>query len=420
MALTGDWTDHYGDAAQSRFSLPDGVPGIETLGLDDHLVCYLCGFYRTSKADPRSRVYTVNGVDIAVTVGKGGRVVAHTIEHRLKNAPEEFELRHAILRWLDEHAPFEKRVLPLISFGPLHRASSAHVAEHRLYPHLVMVGSTASRANDMHSPSLPGGYTHPHLFVNVFELRFHYEWPISIADQYVTEAQRFVGYFYGKHVTSGQMTPIATRDDGDHDLSVTLTNEDWVDPIEFPDDCLFCERMTDEDIERRVAAFQWEIDKESSGRIAQHGGPIHNNYEDSPEERVRYHAAIAAHAVEHPELWRPFPLINLPHRLKLALCIRWNHVVRDWLRSDPRYVYKDGHYSALWTERLGGIDQTATRSEAYSGIEQMTMQGRDFHVPSLLDMVGNFADAAELAPGIHHGLAAGESETLTERDLWYE
>lgn len=335
--------------------------------LDERLGCYVCTFYEAQgKGDARTTVYTVNGTEVVVGIGKGGRLVAHTKEHRpLKGTPEEFEFRQALLRWIEDNVPLERRVLPLLSFGPLHKASSAHSAEYRLYPNVVTVAADTAQAERLYDPIGDAKYRHPHLFANIFELQAHFEWPLRVADAYVHVAQEFVGYFYGKHVTSEQMRNIGTDERGDYDSSVKLTDSEWVEPFDIEDDCPMCQRMTDRSVEERVAGFQWELDKESQSRTAQNGGPRHADYDMTPEGRAEYHAAVDAHLAAHPQNWRPFPLIKLPHRLKRLLCIRWNHVVRDWLTEDPRYSYKDGHYYVIWVERIGGYDQRPTRSDSY-------------------------------------------------------
>lgn len=351
------------------------VEPTSTVPIVSESVCYLCQYYDGTKDFSQFHwtVYTVNGTEIVVGVGKGGRVVAFTREHRpIKSTPEKFELRQAILRWFNEWVPLRREVLPLLQFGAMQRFSTAHTAEYRLYPHVMTIaGGGEKRAEELYDPTIAGptitgiAYRHPSLFVNVFELQQHYEWPTKIADEYVRVAQRFVGYFYGKHVTAGQMGLMMTDERGDYDSSVTLTEEDWVEPFEMEDDCQLCKRMTDKSVEERVAAFQWELDKEAGARISASGGPRHTEYGVSAEARREYHAAVDLHLKEHPELWCPIPLIKLPQRVQRALCIQWNHVVRDWLQSDPRYCYSNGQYYVVWTERIGGFDPRPTRSDMY-------------------------------------------------------
>jgi hypothetical protein len=351
----------------------------------------------------------VHGTEVVVGVGKGGRVVAYTKEHRpVRVTPEIFEFRQAILRWVEEHVPLTRRVLPLINFGDLKRASTAHTAEHRLYPYVLAVASGGvDMAARLYGPVSSGEYTHPLLFSNIFELQHHQEWPIRVADDYVHVAQEFVGYFYGKHVIAGQMTSLEASERGDIDPSVKLTDEDWVTPFELEDDCALCVRMTDEDVERRVAAFQWEIDKESQGRTSAQGGPKHTDFDETPEGRAEYHRRVKQH-VAATGVWAPFPLIDLPHELKRTLCIKWNHVVRDWLASDPRYCYKDGYYYVVWTERLGGIDTTPTRSDSY---------GADLTQA----WYSTAATAAALGAALFHvSQSANPDEPFDARDIWLE
>jgi hypothetical protein len=340
---------------------------------NERLGCYVCLFHENElRGDARSRVYTVNGTEVVVGIGKGGRLVAHTKEHRpLKSTPEVFEFRQALLRWIDEHLPLDRRVLPLLTFGPMSRASNAHTAEHRLYPPVLTIASegveNCERLYDPTGDAKDGKYVHPHLFANVFELIAHLEWPLRVADAYVNVAQQFAGYFWGKNVTAGQMKTVSTDERGEKDSSVVMTDETWVEPIELVDDCPMCQRMTDESVEERVEGFQWEINKESRSL-------------------------------------KPLPLNTLPHRLKLTLCVMWNHVVRDWLKEDPRYCYADGHYYVVWTERLGGIDPRPTRSDSY---------GATTYAAAMAQAAGVMWTPPSPPPPI-------PEEPMDERDIWNE
>lgn len=354
---------------------------METTNAAEHLECQVCVWHNgTIRDDPRTRTYQYGRIEVVVGVGKAGRVVAYTKRHDPVELPEAFEFRDALLQWLHEHTPFRTDVLPLLTFGALQHASAMHQLEYRMYPPLTAMssygayGGGVQNVNRLYASPGERECPHPHFFTNVFELQSQYEWPVRVADDYVDVAQRYVGYFYGKQVISGQMMPIVEDKDTKYmvDSSVKKLESDWVEPFVMEDDCPMCQRMTDESVEERVAGFQWEIDKEAGGRSASIGGPKSGDYADSAGGRAQYHDALDLFLAEHPEIWRPFPLIRLPHEVKRKLCIEWNHVVRDWLDDDPRYCYRDGHYYVVWVERIGGLDQRPTRSDTYGSGEAMS------------------------------------------------
>lgn len=313
--------------------------------------------------------------DIVTGIGKGHRLVALAKRHHPVGAPEVFEMRHALIEWLTVNADFSPLVLPLVEFGPLHKASAMHPLEHRLYPKVqAVIGDGFERTDRLYIPlgsdAMPY-VEHPLLLTNVFELSDYHEWPLRVADEYVSKAQEYVGYFYGRRVISGQMQQIRTDERGQYDASVVLTDEAWSEPFVIEDDCIFCQRMTDETVEERVAGFQWEIDKESSSTVSSVSNTEfrHSDFPATAEGRAEYHARIEqlAGTPGVGEFWRPFPLIRLPHEVKRKLCIEWNHIVRDWLAGDQRYCYVDGNYYVIWTERIGGLDTEPTRSDTYGG-----------------------------------------------------
>lgn len=357
-----------GNADTDRFALPL---------LEWNENCYVCTFYlQEVKKDDRTEHFKIDGVDVIVGIGKGSRLVAHTLHHQPQHTPDEYKLRQALWLWIDKYVPFERKVLHLLQFGDIKKAQDKiPPSESRLYPPVVAVTSMGlSGAERLYNPTYvtPTTTPHPILMANVFELAHHFEWPLWVADQYVAVAQTYAGYFWGKKVTSAQMTPITDDEEGyARDTSVKMLDEDWVEPFDIEDDCPFCQRMTDESVEQRVAAFQWEIDKEVSARMRVRQGPSHSAFDETPDGRVAYHAEVDQHLTENPDLFRPLPLIRLPFRLKRLLCIQWNHVVRDWMHNDPRYAYKDGHYYALWTERLGGPYTLSTKSDYYGNISTL-------------------------------------------------
>lgn len=170
--------------------------------------------------------------------------------------------------------------------------------------------------------------------------------PQRIADAHALAAQQYAGWFYGHPVQTDQY-PEAIAGSVHVDES-----KPWREPNEVSDDCLFCERLTDEEAERRVLAFQAAIDKECVNRFYTHYHKWRsvNNLSDSAPTRRRYvEEFVDAPPTEVSDyraldergwLMKPLPMHELPLRLKRKLCIAWNHIYLDWMASyDPPLLY---------------------------------------------------------------------------------
>lgn len=121
----------------------------------------------------------------------------------------------------------------------------------------------------------------------------------ELADEWAIVAQKYAGYFYGHPTRAGQFgKPDAGK------LYIDYEAE-WEDPIVFPDDCEFCQVLTEDRIESRIRGFQESIDIEVRGRQA-------------PEALY---------------------MTDLPFYLKKRLCIEWNHLLRDFLADRPFLEY---------------------------------------------------------------------------------
>jgi hypothetical protein len=300
------------------------------------------------------------GIDrnIIVGIGPHGRVIAIASKH-LEDSSDlviDWDLRQAAIRWLDDHGiAQDPRIRPFISFGKLEYHSESNIHDSNFYPPLAGVSPSLPAANDRNFKlTSPEDSPHPHVFVNVFILRFHTELPIPLVDEYARVAQVYAGALIGKKVRVSQMGRTFIDDDGyKRDNTVEIVG-DWEEPFVIEDDCLFCRTMTEESIERRVAGFQWQMDREANNALSQQG-------DESPEGRRK-----VAELFKDAKSLIPAPLIYLPFHLKYKMCIEWNHVVRDWMQEDPRYSYAKGRYFVVWTERLGGPCMKQTRSYPYS------------------------------------------------------
>ncbi len=217
---------------------------------------------------------------------------------------------------------------------------------------------------------------------NVFAITDHFRWPMTVADRMTEMAQKMVGYFTGKDVRVKQMGGIKTTERGEVDLTTEVSNVDWTPPFEVADECVFCLKMTDESVMDRVAGFQWALDKEVAGRFGAGLGkatttPKHYEHDDTHEQRQEYHDQLVAFYAEHPLLFGVIPLIDLPLELKRTLCIQWNHIVRDHLKADPRFIYREEDGMYFWmavrhdtddvTKRL--IPEEKTRSNTSGSAE---------------------------------------------------
>lgn len=172
------------------------------------------------------------------------------------------------------------------------------------------------------------------------------EFPQSLADQHTLIAQRYAGYFVGHPYRAAQQRvgPDAIRVD---------TSTPWREPMVTADHCDFCRSLTDDEAVRRVAGYQHAIDIEvlrphALAYATWLGSSAHR--EDAatpgaPKPRGSTTSAADRRAFieTHRELLQiqPFPMIELPLRLKRKLCIEWNHLYRDWMHDNP-----DIHYDA--------------------------------------------------------------------------
>lgn len=190
----------------------------------------------------------------------------------------------------------------------------------------------------------PGTSEHGYVASNIFELLAHAEIPQRVADEVTCAAQRMVGYFYGTHITAAQMLlPENLGTAMQYDPSAMSTGEMWTEPFEPGDECVFCQRTTDESIVERLDSFQYEIDKES-------GADYRLLQTLSRAEKQAIRAELRA-AIGTGRTFVPFDLTLLPQHLQRTLVIQWNHIFLRWLQRDLRYRYNSGHYYVVCSQR---------------------------------------------------------------------
>lgn len=170
------------------------------------------------------------------------------------------------------------------------------------------------------------------------------ELPQTLADEHTLIAQRYAGYFVGHPYRAAQQRV------GPDAISVD-TAKAWKEPSVTADDCVFCRRLTDDDAVRRVAGYQHAIDIEvlrphalayatwlgSSTRLSE----APNDGDEKPRGLNASAADRRAFIQTHCDILQiqPYPMVNLPLRLKRKLCIEWNHMYRDWMRGHPDIRY---------------------------------------------------------------------------------
>lgn len=161
--------------------------------------------------------------------------------------------------------------------------------------------------------------------------------PQSLVDDIALAAQTYAGYLVGHPYRVTQFPALRK--------STVDKSKPWREPASLPDDCIFCVRMSDEDVIRRIEGFQGQIDKEVLRAKSAHyyqwlqakeGVPEPDGWSESDANRrafvlLRQNVPTA----NRPKGWRekPFPLVDLPMRLKRKLCITWNHIYVDWMKE---------------------------------------------------------------------------------------
>jgi hypothetical protein len=169
--------------------------------------------------------------------------------------------------------------------------------------------------------------------------------PQELADEHTLAAQRYAGFFIGHPYRNPQMQRL---EPSDIDRSRV-----WKEPNVVADKCIFCSRLTDEEAERRIAGFQYQIDIEATRAKAVHFQKwLESGSSDVPEpdeagsmaNRRRFCELFQDMPTERrPTGWKtkPLPLVKLPLRLKRKLCVEWNHIYLLWMKeNDLQYDFE--------------------------------------------------------------------------------
>src|SRR3990167_633556 len=197
----------------------------------------------------------------------------------------------------------------------------------------------------------------------------------TIADKITLIAQYYAGYFIGHPYRFDQQKVYRIVDEGQQGIHVS--KKLWKGPTIQRDNCQFCERTTDEEVKRRVAGFQHQIDieilrnktrhynewlKSNSPDIQDwHVSAINSVDENNNATRELILVGTADSAAnrrkfielfqnkplvtytgqQRPDGWahKPIPLVDLPLRLKRKMVIEWNHIYRDFLTENPDIGY---------------------------------------------------------------------------------
>jgi hypothetical protein len=164
--------------------------------------------------------------------------------------------------------------------------------------------------------------------------------PQELADEHTLIAQHYAGFLVGHPYRNDAQSWIITVD----------RKHRWKEPAQVADECIFCVRLTDDEAVRRVAGYQHQLDIESTrGKGRHYDSWINSGDERIPEPSNGVWSHSAANLRRFVELFqdvprpersqplgwrtRPFPMIDLPLRLKRKLCIEWNHVYLRWMQE---------------------------------------------------------------------------------------
>lgn len=196
--------------------------------------------------------------------------------------------------------------------------------------------------------------------------------PQEVRDEHALVAQTYAGFLVGHPVRAARYT---TPLPGSVNIDKTRP---WVEPNPMPDDCIFCQRLTDDEAVRRVAGFQAAIDKEVLGRKwshfsrwAQEHGHTVATPSNAPANHPLWRAFIEEQqyvprqtqsGVPRPHGWetKAASIVSLPLRIKRKMCIDWNHVYTRWMAAeglsydfDKREFYKTIEDLEQWNDFIG-------------------------------------------------------------------
>ena len=176
----------------------------------------------------------------------------------------------------------------------------------------------------------------------------------EVADEITMAAQYYAASLVGHPYRSAQfgVVPGVSKSTIDY-------KRVWRARNVLPDNCIFCEAMTEESVEQRVLGFQAQIDKEVVRSKWIHyidwiardkDVPEHNRASSAKNHRAFVELRQGVKTKKRPQGWnqRPFPLIDLSREHKTKLCITWNHIYIAWMEKDElRYDFDRKEFFSL-------------------------------------------------------------------------
>ena len=161
--------------------------------------------------------------------------------------------------------------------------------------------------------------------------------PQSVADEITMAAQYYAGSLVGHPFRSTQYgTAFKVKVD---------KLRAWSPRAILKDDCIFCQRTTNEDVHRRIDGFQAQIDIEvMRNKIGYLVAWVKDDV-DVPEPRDTSSKKNRRRFIElrqdvktekRPQGWnmKAFPLVNMAMQYKRKLCYTWNHILLEWMTKE--------------------------------------------------------------------------------------
>ena len=145
--------------------------------------------------------------------------------------------------------------------------------------------------------------------------------PQQMADEIALIFQRYVGYFHGYHVRGTQMSTYVER-----------TNEPWKEPVVIADDCMFCSRMTDEDVRVRISGFMKAMAKEIGAGLTIPF--VYTSIINADPATIDWDE-IEKGFTEAEGRSRLYRFDRMPLRLQRKIIIEVNHVWLKYLKTHP-------------------------------------------------------------------------------------
>jgi len=186
--------------------------------------------------------------------------------------------------------------------------------------------------------------------------------PQRISDQHTLAAQYMAGALVGHPYRQLQQTTTITVDE----------SKPWREPVVARDKCVFCSRMTDEEVQRRILGYQAAIDRESISPVSSmyqdwlvecSPSVVDVNESDTPDGKVckgnPQSKINRRNFLRENAAWievHPFPMYDLPMKLQRKLVIQWNHIYTAWMAENPekniQYDFEEHEFFRMTTDPL--------------------------------------------------------------------